>query len=168
MDWAHPIGCGCDHTYNAKNVGVIEDIIDGNKVINSVVERILPVEDRLEEIAVGVGKIKTLIRHAKLIFVTMTLVFAAFFFVLVIWKPVYDFQLCHLREACVWCLKLFVKTCFIILVLLCFCLAVYLLLEVIITQISLSINVNSSFSVVCNISVHGVFILNCLFSIILK
>lgn len=35
LDWAHPIGRGCNHTYNAENVGVIDDIIDGNKVIDS-------------------------------------------------------------------------------------------------------------------------------------
>jgi hypothetical protein len=84
MDWAHPIGCDCNHSYSAENVGVIDDIIDGNKVIDSVVERIVPVEDRVEEIAVDVGEIKALIKQAKLMFITMCFVFAAFVFVLVI------------------------------------------------------------------------------------
>lgn len=128
LDWAHPIGCGCNHTYNAENVGVIDDIIDGNKVIDSVVERIVPVEDRVEEIAVGMGEIKTLIRHAKLMFVTMTLVFAAFFFVLVIWSPCLIFNSAA-------SMKLFVKTCFSIHVSWCSLLAFCLLMNVTFTQI---------------------------------
>jgi len=84
LDWAHPIGCGCNYTYNVESVGVIDDIIDGNKVIDSVVERNMSIEDRVEEITVDVGEIKTLIRQAKFMFVTMMIVFVALFFVLVI------------------------------------------------------------------------------------